>query len=635
MPSTFFGLNTAYLGLTATNASLNTTSNNISNVETEGYSRQHTVQQASDALRTFTTYGCAGAGVDVLAVERYRDEFYDIKYWENNASLGHYEVKEYYMKQIENYFMDNGDEEGEMQGFNTLFDHMYEALADLRKDSPTDEVRREFLGRAEELAEYFNTMAGNLQKMQKDINAEIKTNVDRINSLADKIVTLNKQINVIELSGANANELRDQRALMIDELSEIIDVETDEMPVIDPNNPDRYTGATRFVVKIAGRQTLVDGQTSNELYCVARSRHEKVNQSDAEGLYDIYWSNGNRFSLTNASMGGKLKGLADLRDGNNGEYFHGTVSAADVRRINGENHSVITVDVSAEYLKDINKCTLPDNGGKIMISNRELYFDSWTMKYNAEKDTYSYEFVLSDKTKNENTDVGGTVGKDVSVGSRIQYQGIPYYMEQMNEWIRCYSRAFNDILTQEGAIDNYGKAAEFLFLGNEPTDDAQFTFADSYDVMINGNYSISCTDDSYYRLTAFNFSVSDKMLDDPNLLATHTSNADEESKYDIVDDLIDLKTNVDRMKFRGSSSSQFLQCVLSDISLNAKRANDFSENYSYISKTIQTQRLSFSGVDEDEEAVNLVKYQNAYTLASKMIQTLTEVYDRLILETGV
>ena len=54
-----------------------------------------------------------------------------------------------------------------------------------------------------------------------------------------------------------------------------------------------------------------------------------------------------------------------------------------------------------------------------------------------------------------------------------------------------------------------------------------------------------------------------------------------------------------------------------------------------VGKAIDNQRMSISGVDTDEEAVNLVKYQNAYTLASKMIQTLTEVYDRLILETGV
>lgn len=634
MPSTFFGLNTAYLGLSAANASLNTTANNIANRETEGYSRQYTVQQASDALRTFTTYGCAGAGVDVLSIERYRDEFYDAKYWRNNSNTGEYTTKQYYMKQIEDYFIDDGDEEDGLEGFSTIFDNMYDALADVKKDSGTNETRRTFLGRAEELAEYFNTMAGNLQKMQKDINAEIKINVDQINSLTQEIVTLNKQINVIELSGSNANELRDQRALLIDKLSEIVNVETEEQQVTDPYNPDRYTGATRFIVKIAGGQTLLDDQNYYTLNCIARGTDEKVNQNDADGMYDIVWSNGNKFSLKNASLGGKLKALAELRDGNNGEYFHGTISATDIRKVDGVSHSIVTVDVTADYLKDIDKCTLPESG-RITLGNRELYYDSWTMNYNASTNSYSYEFVLSDKTKNEDTGVSGLIGKEASVGSKIEYQGVPYYMEQMNEWIRCYAKAFNDIMTQEGAVDNYGNAAQFLFKADMATDDDQWEFEDSYEIAADGSYSFSSRGDSYYRLTALNFAVSEEMLDDPNLMAVHTGNQDEISKYDVVDDLIDLKTNVNRMKFRGSSSSQFLQCILADISLNAQRANDFSTNYENIGKSIQVQRLSVSGVDEDEEAISLVKYQNAYTLASKMIQTLTEVYDRLILETGV
>ena len=208
-------------------------------------------------------------------------------------------------------------------------------------------------------------------------------------------------------------------------------------------------------------------------------------------------------------------------------------------------------------------------------------------------------------------------------------------MEQMNEWIRCYSKTFNDILTQKGAVDNYGNPAQFAFLANKATDNTQWKFTDSYVTDADGSYTISTSSDSYYWLTALNFSVSSELLSDPSLLATHTGNGDEESKYDVVEDLIDLKTNVDRMKFRGSSSSQFLQCILADISLNAQRANDFSTNYTNIQSSIEKQRLSVSGVDKDEEALNLVKYQNAYTLASKMIQTLTEVYDRLILETGV
>ncbi|MCQ2518572.1 MAG: flagellar basal body protein [Lachnospiraceae bacterium] len=65
MASQFFGLNIAYTGLLASNASLNTSANNIANVETEGYSRQEVTQTAENALRTYTTFGCAGAGVDV------------------------------------------------------------------------------------------------------------------------------------------------------------------------------------------------------------------------------------------------------------------------------------------------------------------------------------------------------------------------------------------------------------------------------------------------------------------------------------------------------------------------------------------------------------------------------------------
>ena len=99
--------------------------------------------------------------------------------------------------------------------------------------------------------------------------------------------------------------------------------------------------------------------------------------------------------------------------------------------------------------------------------------------------------------------------------------------------------------------------------------------------------------------------------------------------------LIKMITDKSEVSFRGASTSEFLTCILSDIALNANNANNFYGNFDNVGKAIDNQRLSISGVDTDEEAVNLVKYQNAYTLASKMIQTLTEVYDRLILETGV
>lgn len=605
MPSTFFGLNIAYSGLTASSAALNTTGNNIANVETKGYSRQVVTQQAYDALRTFTTYGCAGAGVDTIAIERIRDEFYDVKYWNNNTELGEYDIKQYYMEEIENYFVDDDT----TSGFTTIFNEMYDALAEVKKNSGDTTTVSQFLGSAQNLTDYFNSLAGNLQKVQTDTNSEIKIQTDSMNSIAAQISTLNKQINVIEISGTTANELRDQRALLVDELSAIVDVEVTETPVYDTNNPDRVTGANRFVVTIAGGQTLVDTNEYNTLTCKARSTSEKVNQSDVDGLYDIKWSNGSDFGMYSANLGGTLKGLLAIRDGNNTANFNGSVSGIGT---SGANQTV-TVAVTADYLKDMNKSTLPESGGVINVGNKLLKFESWTF----DETTSSYTFVLSTSNTTElNTN---NVGQEAKVGSSVDYQGVPYYMQQMNEWVRSFSEAFNEILTQTDSVDGYGNAADILFTGINGTGTAE------YDVPT----------DSYYNITALNFTISDAMIADAKKLATHTGASEGSSKYDVIDDLIDLKTNKDEFTFRGTAAGEFLQCILSDVAINASNANTFYLNYTNLSSTINIQRLSVSGVDKDEEALNLVKYQNSYTLASKMIQTLTECYDRLILETGV
>ncbi len=634
MPSQFFGLNIAYTGLMASNASLNTTGNNISNVETKGYSRQQTVQQAAHALRTFTTYGCAGAGVDTLAIERVRNEFYDVKYWNNNSSLGNYEMKQYYLKQIENYFMDDPD--NGIDGFSTIFDKMYNGLAEVKKNAGSIYTKTQFVGFAKSLTEYFNSMANDLKEMQEDVNAEIKSKTDEVNSIAAEIATLNKQINVIELAGSNANELRDRRSTLIDQLSNIVDVVAKETPIIDDKDPTRETGAHYFTVKIAGGQTLVDTTEYNTLICTARTSEKKVNLSDADGLYDIKWSNGLDVNLYGKDLGGQLKGLIEMRDGNNGKQFKGEAASLDV------TGKQVTVKVTADYLLEVNQCNLSNTGGVIKIGNKEYKFTDWTMQKDVAEDgtvTCNYTFDL------DRAPDAADVGKDVSIGASVQYQGIPYYMTQMNEWVRSFSESFNRILTQEGAIDDYGNLATSLFMGNK-FDGTQYDFDEQVWVDDAGNpwtetstgtkhLIVTNRNDTRYQLTALNYTISTLIEKDPGKFAVRTGNADEADRYDVVTDLIRMKSDKKEMTYRNSAAGEFLQTILSDVALGANSANTFYKNYTNISQSIDNQRTSISGVDNDEEALNLVKYQNAYNLASKMIQTLTEVYDRLILQTGV
>lgn len=640
MPSQFFGLNTAYKGLLASNAALNTTSNNISNVQTIGYSRQQVVQQASDALRVFQTYGCAGAGVDTIAIERVRNEFYDTKYWGANTSLGEYNIKQYYMQQLETYFADDGT----TTGFKTIFDQFsVTGLQAVLKAADTKTTKAQFIGYAENLTQYFKSMSGNLEKVQKDANQELKLKVDEINSLAGEIASLNKQINVIELTGSKANELRDRRTVLLDQLSNIVDIDTQEIPITDPYNPDRETGAFRFLVRIGGGQLLIDTSDYKQLECLARTSYEKVNQTDIDGLYDIYWSDGEQFNIYDKTLGGSLQGLVEMRDGNNAEVFNGTITAVgrrDVADLSGvvKTHDTVTVAVTEDYLKDLNKCNLSDSGGMITLGNQVYYYDSWsyTCSYDAAGTaSYSYTFVLSDKTLNDRNLTNDRVGKLATVGNSIDYQGIPYYMKQMNEWVRTFSQKFNDILNS--GYDAYGNPGNDLFAAKKATDKEQFVFEDAcrYDWQTSGTMTVDMTDNSYYKMTAKNFSVLAAMVEDADLLATRKNASDGVDQYDILTELQNMMNDKEKMSFRGCKAGEFLQCVLSDVALNAGKANTFCTNYKNIAGSIDNQRISISGVDEDEEAVNLVKYQNSFNLASKMIQTLTEVYDRLILETGV
>ncbi len=617
MASQFFGLNIGYSGLLASNAALNTSANNIANVETEGYSRQQVTQTAAEALRSYTTFGCTGAGVNVSNVERVRDEFYDRKYWENNKQYGEYKMKAYYMNQIQDYFLDDDS----VKGFTSVFNEMFAAINELQKSAGDSTLKSQTVGFAKNLTTYFNEMSSNLSKIQEDINEEIKVKVNEINSYAEEIASLNKQITVIELTGTTANELRDQRTLLIDKLSQIVDVETSETPITDANDPTRKTGAYRFRVTIAGGQPLVDMNDYNSLMCVAKETGNKAYQSDLPGLYDIKWSNGSDFGMYNASMGGDLAGLIQMRDGNNGEHFNGTVSQVNFDK---DGNALVKISVTSDYLMDINKSTL-NSSGVIDIGNTEYKYSSWTYDLN----THEYTFKL-DKADNVEEINQSKAGKQANVNRSVEYKGIPYYQAQLNEWVRTFAKAFNGILTADGAVDEYGDPGVILFTADlANATQSKFRNEDS----ITG--VITSESDCYRQLTASNFTVSELLVKNADRLATHTVASDGQDKYDVIEKLARMRSDEKVMSFRGGSAEDFLESILADVALNTERAKTFSENAEAKALSVNNQRESVSGVDRDEEAVNLVKFQHAYNLSSKVIQVLTEIYDRLILETGV
>ncbi len=620
--SQFFGLNIGYTGLQAANAALNVTGNNISNVETKGYTRQEARQVAADALRTNTSYGMAGAGVDTKSIDQIREEYYDLKYWQNNASKGIYDVKQQYYRQIEDYFTDTDD----VMGFNAVFSNMFDALDEVYKSAGDDTKKASFLSQCKSLTEYFNNMHTSLQKLQIDVNNEIQNKVNQINSIASEIATINKQINTIEVNKVRANELRDKRNLLIDELSEIVDVKVTEIPIYTTEGGTEESGIYRYIVDIAGGQNLVNSYEYSQVECVARTESEKVNQSDADGLYDIYIT-GLPLNLYGGSLGGQLKGLIEMRDGNNGENF-----SAKGSYVEGNLTEVkVTIDPSNpnyDFLTDMNKVTM-NASGTIIVGNVKLEYDSWT--YDDVNKKYTFKL----KSGYDATQVNG---KDAYIGVNIDYQGIPYYMAQMNEWVRSFAQAMNKI-EKSAQTDINGTTptyAEAMFTcGSDEKKFDNYDYDTGYDKGAGKTVTFSGTSDNYLSLTAGNFNINSSMLRDVSLFGTTADYTKGQDAQDITKLLIEVRTDKSKMTYRGCSSEEFLQCMTSDVALGASSANTFYSNFDKISKAIVAQRTSVSGVDNDEEALNLVKFQEAYNLSSKMIQVMTEIYDRLILQTGV
>ncbi|MDE6893085.1 MAG: hypothetical protein K2P50_14945, partial [Lachnospiraceae bacterium] len=272
-------------------------------------------------------------------------------------------------------------------------------------------------------------------------------------------------------------------------------------------------------------------------------------------------------------------------------------------------------------------CMLSDSGGVINIGNKLFYYSDWEFQGvdpatgNA---TYTFTFV-EDPATNQNTGLANKAqpGKSVQNEKKIKYQGIPYYMEQMNAWIRGFAETVNKIFTS--GIDANGNEGCIFFTGKKGNGEGQFDEDMLGDISKKG----------YYNLTAENFTINEALIKDASLLGTRSSKDVGVEECGKIEEMIDMLANKNIFHFRNGTAGQLLEAILSDAALSAGEANTFCDTYTGLRNTIDNQRYSISGVDEDEEAVGLVKFQNSYTLASKMIQTLTEVYDQLILRTGV
>ncbi|MFS0725881.1 flagellar hook-associated protein FlgK [Paenibacillus sp. 1P07SE] len=251
MRSTFHGLEVAKRSLFTQQAALNTTGHNIANANTRGYTRQVVNMVAAKPIEAFgmnrtTIPGQTGMGVEFSSITRIREKFLDDQFRNENKSFGNYAIQQDTLEKLEKIVNEPSD-----TGIRTVIEAFFNSWSDLSKAPENADGRKIVREQALALTDAFNHTAKSLQDLKDDLTENVNIKTQQINSILRNVAQLNGEIQRIEGLGDNANDLRDQRDLITDELSQMINVRVTE-------------GADGYQIMMGGVE-LVNGQAVQEL----------------------------------------------------------------------------------------------------------------------------------------------------------------------------------------------------------------------------------------------------------------------------------------------------------------------------------------------------------------------------------
>lgn len=226
MFSEFGAIEIGRQALNAQRRALDITGHNITNANTEGYSKQRVVMGPQEPMTLAMSAsspwkGQVGTGVKIETVESLRDKFIDNMIIDENQNLGYFNELAFTLDQIQNIM-----NEPEESNLRTALDNFYIALNDLAQEPEGEAARKLVLENGRYLADTFRRNFDQLNTVATNLDTQVKIEVDEINSLAEQIANLNHQIKLFEVTvGDNANDMIDRRSLLIDQLSNKINVQ--------------------------------------------------------------------------------------------------------------------------------------------------------------------------------------------------------------------------------------------------------------------------------------------------------------------------------------------------------------------------------------------------------------------------
>lgn len=557
-------------GLTISQQSLNVAAHNLANTDTLGYVRQQVL--TTDFVYRNLSNGTGnlaqvGLGTDMAIVRQVRDEFLDKSYRTESGRQGFYDAQYSTVREVEDLF-------GELEGiqFQNSMENFWSTLQEMSKTPDDIAARETFINTAVSFIERAEKISKQLNQYQININTEISDKVDRINDIASRIAYLNKEISFVENAGVEqANDYRDERNNLLDELGQLVNISYDEL-------------STGVVVVSAEGMQFIEEDVRYKMGLEKIRDDSNMLKPVWEGVGMDVFRFDKECNTSNNTNVGYLKGLVLSRGDSSANYTD--------------------IPVRADYDSD-------------------AAFEKATMEYNKNIDQSVIKTVQAQfdqlihgivTTVNDilcpNKEITLDNGKKITV---LDEENAPLGMDS--------DKTMGQALFNRKSMDRYEKVT--VQIGGQDVEVYKYNEEDAdnkYSLFTLGEIEVNpeiLKDRSVLPLssndgTGYDRNVCDKLID-----AWNTPFASISPNVLYTNNFKDYYTS-----FMGALANR------------GNVLNSVATDQAGMVMEIDNRRQMVAGVSSDEELTNIIKYQHAYNAASRYINVVSEMLEHIVTRLG-
>ncbi|MEW6314365.1 MAG: flagellar hook-associated protein FlgK [Pseudomonadota bacterium] len=630
MTTSIYGIGVS--GLNAAQAGLVTTGHNISNASTPGFSRQRLEQSAVQPL--FTGSGFFGQGVQVASVRRAYNEFLDSQVLLAQTQSSYLDAYNAQISQIDNLLADPAS------GLSPALQDFFKGVQDVAANPASVPSRQVMLSSASSLVTRFQSLNTRLAEIRDGVNSELSRTTAEINSISTQLANLNQKIVLAQSAGTGqpANDLLDQRDALVRDLNKLV-----QATVVKQNDGT-------YNVFIGNGQSLVVGFTASQLTTIAAL-------DDPQRLEVAYVTPGGNIPFSSDVLqGGSLGGILAFSSGtlDSAQNSLGRIAISLAQTFNNQHQ--LGQDLNGMLGGNFFSVPQPEVTGKssnsgngvisaALSSASALTTSDYRLSYSG--GTYTLQR-LSDNTNTVFTTFPQTVdGMTLTLASGMPANGDSFLIKPTRNGARDLGLMISDTAKIAAAAPIRTAAAQAntgsgkisagtvnplpLNANLQQPVTITFTSATTFNVTGTGAglpaMGVAYTEGSAISYNGWTVEITGVPASgDVFTIGANTGGVSDNRNALLLAGLQTQNTMAGgTVSYQGGYSQ-----MVSEVGNKAREIQVSSKAQANLLADTTKSRESFSGVNLDEEAANLIRYQQAYQASGKMMQVATVLFDTLL-----